>query len=164
MDLSNYKRGTFLMVGKELEELPSKLREGENINQIICGQMNSRQGILVLTDIRVFWFAKRTFGGADFAETPISKIGGANVKREGISNILAISFSGGNIEVKVSESKTAAEFAAAISNQPSPSPQIAPHQQTSDLISQLERLAALKSNGILTDEEFAQQKAKILSA
>ena len=33
-----------------------------------------------------------------------------------------------------------------------------------DIISQLERLAALKEKGILTDDEFAQQKAKILES
>lgn len=33
---------------------------------------------------------------------------------------------------------------------------------TEDPIAQLERLAALKAQGILTDEEFAAQKAKIL--
>ena len=31
-----------------------------------------------------------------------------------------------------------------------------------DVVSQLERLAALKEQGILTDEEFAAQKAKLL--
>jgi hypothetical protein len=34
---------------------------------------------------------------------------------------------------------------------------------TDDFISKLERLAALKAQGILTDEEFLEQKAKILS-
>jgi hypothetical protein len=32
-----------------------------------------------------------------------------------------------------------------------------------DVVAQLEKLAALKSQGILTDEEFAVQKAKILA-
>jgi len=32
-----------------------------------------------------------------------------------------------------------------------------------DTIAQLERLAALKAQGILTDEEFAAQKAKVLA-
>ena len=33
-----------------------------------------------------------------------------------------------------------------------------------DVVSQLERLAELKERGILTDDEFAEQKAKLLSA
>jgi len=44
--------------------------------------------------------------------------------------------------------------------QPAPAPVAAPV----DPLDQLERLAALKSQGILTDEEFAAEKHKILSA
>jgi hypothetical protein len=41
-------------------------------------------------------------------------------------------------------------------------PQQADPDPQEDTISQLERLAALKDQGILTEEEFAAQKAKIL--
>jgi hypothetical protein len=37
----------------------------------------------------------------------------------------------------------------------------APSQQE-DVVTQLERLGALKAQGLLTDEEFAAQKAKLL--
>lgn len=43
-----------------------------------------------------------------------------------------------------------------------PAPQNA--ETATDVVSQLERLAALKEKGILSDEEFAAQKAKILGA
>ena len=33
-----------------------------------------------------------------------------------------------------------------------------------DVITQLERLGALKAQGLLTDEEFAAQKAKLLAS
>ena len=42
---------------------------------------------------------------------------------------------------------------------PAPAPQAAP---VADPIEQLERLANLKAQGILTDAEFAAQKSKIL--
>lgn len=38
----------------------------------------------------------------------------------------------------------------------------APPAAQDDVISQLERLGALRAQGILTDEEFAAQKAKLL--
>lgn len=41
-----------------------------------------------------------------------------------------------------------------------PPPQAAPSQD--DVVDQLERLGALKAQGLLTEEEFAAQKAKIL--
>jgi hypothetical protein len=47
-----------------------------------------------------------------------------------------------------------------------PPPELAPPPPADppqdDLVSQLERLAALKDQGILTEEEFAAQKAKLL--
>ena len=42
-----------------------------------------------------------------------------------------------------------------------PPPEPAPPQEE-DVITQIERLAALKEQGILTEEEFAAQKAKLL--
>jgi hypothetical protein len=43
---------------------------------------------------------------------------------------------------------------------PQPQPVAAPSNE--DVVSQLERLGALKAQGLLTDEEFAAQKAKLL--
>ena len=39
----------------------------------------------------------------------------------------------------------------------------AAQEQESDPIEQLKELAALKQQGVLTDEEFAEQKARILA-
>ena len=45
-----------------------------------------------------------------------------------------------------------------------PAPQYAQPPAAPDPIEQLTKLAALKDQGILTEEEFAAEKAKILSA
>ncbi len=48
---------------------------------------------------------------------------------------------------------------------PPPQPEYIPAQAPAaqeDVISQLERLGALKAQGLLTEEEFAAQKAKLL--
>jgi hypothetical protein len=44
-----------------------------------------------------------------------------------------------------------------------PPPAAAPADEAPDPIEQLTKLAALKDQGILTEEEFAAQKAKILA-
>lgn len=67
-------------------------------------------------------------------------------------------------------SKNAAAYSEAMAQQ-APPPQAAPVQeyyddppvQQDDVITQLERLGALHAQGILTDEEFAAQKAKLLN-
>ncbi|MBX3061076.1 MAG: SHOCT domain-containing protein [Anaerolineae bacterium] len=45
---------------------------------------------------------------------------------------------------------------------PPPTEYYEPPAQQDDMITQLERLGALKAQGLLTEEEFAAQKAKIL--
>ena len=47
---------------------------------------------------------------------------------------------------------------------PAPAPAAAPAASSADTIAQLKELAELKAQGILTDEEFAAQKAKILGS
>jgi Short C-terminal domain len=47
---------------------------------------------------------------------------------------------------------------------PPPPPAAAPAAPAADPVQQLKELADLKNQGILTEEEFAAQKAKILAA
>jgi hypothetical protein len=60
------------------------------------------------------------------------------------------------------------QAAASVAPQPAPEPQVvyveapAAPAAEEDPITQIERLGALKAQGLLTDEEFNAQKAKIL--
>jgi hypothetical protein len=47
---------------------------------------------------------------------------------------------------------------------PAPAPAAAPAAGGSSMIDQLKQLGELKSQGILTEEEFTQQKAKLLGS
>jgi len=51
----------------------------------------------------------------------------------------------------------------AVAAGPSPAVVVQPAVPEDDMMSKLERLGALKAQGILTEEEFAAQKAKILA-
>jgi hypothetical protein len=55
------------------------------------------------------------------------------------------------------------EYAPQYVQAPPPSPPPAPAAAESDMIAQLKQLAELKDQGILTEEEFAAQKAKLLN-
>jgi hypothetical protein len=69
---------------------------------------------------------------------------------------------------KFAQQDAAAAAAAAPAPAPAAPPQAAPAAAepagiTDDLVEQLKRLAELREQGILTDEEFAAQKAKLLA-
>ena len=59
--------------------------------------------------------------------------------------------------------KWGAEEPQAEAPQPQPQQAAPPPAPAADPIKQLKDLADLKSQGVLTDEEFAQQKARILA-
>lgn len=47
--------------------------------------------------------------------------------------------------------------------QPAPAPAAAPAGDANDLATQLQKLGDLKAAGVLTDQEFAEAKARLLS-
>jgi hypothetical protein len=59
--------------------------------------------------------------------------------------------------------EAAYEQQAAPADAPADAPAPAPAGPAVDVVSQLKELAALKEQGILTEEEFAGQKAKLLA-
>ena len=64
-----------------------------------------------------------------------------------------------NVEAYTEAAEEVQATHAAPAPPPPPPPAPAPQE---DVITQLERLGALRAQGILTEEEFAAQKAKIL--
>ena len=54
------------------------------------------------------------------------------------------------------------QYAAPPPQQPAPAPPPAPAAGGADMSAELERLATLRNQGVLTDEEFAAAKAKLL--
>jgi hypothetical protein len=54
------------------------------------------------------------------------------------------------------------QYAEPPPQQPAPAPPPAPAAGGADMSAELERLATLRNQGVLTDEEFAAAKAKLL--
>ena len=69
----------------------------------------------------------------------------------------------GNAQQQYTQETAQPAPAMAVASGPAPGVMVPPAAPAeNDMISQLERLGALKAQGILTEEEFAAQKAKIL--
>ncbi len=78
----------------------------------------------------------------------------------------ATAVAGGVARRQQAKAEQSAEAQADEQQQMAPQPVAAPPAapDTSDMVEQLKELASLKDQGILTDEEFAAQKAKILGS
>ena len=159
-----------LLSCKEVYELPAILKEAENIEQITtCLYLKDGNGILVATNLRMIFVYKGIFGGLKVEDFTYNKISSINCSIGIISDMIQISLSSGNsVEFKHTEKPNTRKFAEYVRTiiasgvAPATASVSVPKTDADDVISKLERLAALKQQGILTEEEFLEQKRKIL--
>jgi hypothetical protein len=151
---------------KEIAELPAIIPEGEEIFGLVQGVYNGGQGILVATDRRLLFVDKGLLYGLKVEDFGLDKLTSiqietglifADIKIMASGNIAKISNvdkTGGRafcekVRAKLSEPKQTAAPVTVV-------------QQQVDVADQLGKLAALKDQGILTQEEFDTQKKKLL--
>ena len=72
-------------------------------------------------------------------------------------------FAGRDADIYAEREQAYAQVAPAAAPAPPPPPPAAAPASTADTIAQLQQLGELQTQGILTDEEFAAEKAKILA-
>ena len=148
---------------KEINELPNILALTETVDNIIQGTYNNGQGILVSTNRRLVFIDKGLLYGLKVEDFPLDKITSiqyetglllGKIKIHTSNNIATID----NVEKVLS--RKFAEFVRDKLSQPKESNFTINSQP--NLLDQLEKLAKLKENGILSEEEFNDQKKKLL--
>ena len=154
---------------KELNHLPQILADGEQILAFTSGLMDGNTWLITLTDRRVIFLDKGMIYGLKQTTIDLDKV-------NAISGETGIFFGKIKIEDGAKErlidnvwKKTVVKFtnkardAIEARKRPHHAPVQAVNNNSDDLVSKLERLAGLKEKGILSQEEFDQQKAKLLS-
>ena len=104
--------------------------------------------------------------GTDVTSTNLENINAVNLDVSLISATLNVVTTSGTKLVFVSGSKAEAKrFKESLETAIEQNKSVNKTQSNSniDVVSQLEKLAELKSKGILTDEEFTEQKKKLLA-
>lgn len=155
---------------KEIKELPSILWEDEALEKIVQGFYSKGVGILVATNKRLIFVDKGLLWGLKVEDFPYDKISSIQYDTGILSGEIIIFTSGNKAKIEQIEKKQCRDFCdyvrariSSIKEHASlPKEQIAATVSSDDFISKLERLAKLKEQGILTDEEFLTQKNKIL--
>lgn len=153
--------------GKEIRALPGILAENESIAALTSGLMDGVTWLAVCTNRRLIFLHTGMFFGLRQVQIPLDRV-------QSIDHEYTIFF--GSIRVW----DGASYFTLRMVLKQSISPFVKAAQEAmlefrraqkqvlttpapaSDLASQLERLAALKEKGVLTEEEFQQQKRKLL--
>jgi len=152
---------------KEIKELPNILWEDEKIENIIQGTYNNGNGILVATNRRLIFVDKGLVFGLKVEDFLYDKISSTQYETGLMFGKLTIFTSGNKAVIDNVIKARVRSFGDWLKAKISAPKETAPAAQnttqpTVDIADQLERLAKLKEQGILTEEEFAQQKKKIL--
>lgn len=154
---------------KEIQHLPAVLSKGERIKALTSGLYQGNTWLITVTDQRLLFLDKGMVFGLKQVELPLKQISALSHKTGLLFGEIHISTSGGKSVIQTIPKGEVAKIAAIISSlireahevKVPVASTVAP--QPVDVASQLERLAALMEKGILTPEEFAAQKAKLLS-
>lgn len=151
---------------KELKHLPEVLADGEQVLAFTSGIMGSNTWLITLTDRRVIFLDKGMLYGLKQASIELDKINAVSGKTGLMFGDILIQDGGSERKITNVWKKTVGAFTNKVRDamHARKQPAAAPAAGGDDFISRLERLGALRDKGVLSQDEFDAQKAKILSA
>lgn len=128
----------------------------------ILGKKGKLNGVLVLTPKRVLFYYKKMIGGYQSEEYPLNRISSINFNSGLLGSSIKIHASGNDLEMGwIPKDEGVEDFVKNVKmymDEPNTDTSVG----QSDIADQLKKLADLKEQGILTEDEFAAQKAKLL--
>jgi PH (Pleckstrin Homology) domain-containing protein/putative oligomerization/nucleic acid binding protein len=152
---------------KEVRHLPTVLNSGETIRAVTSGVYQGNTWLVTVTDQRILFLDKGMFYGVTQVELPLRQINTISYTTGLLYGELRLITGSGRSVVKkirkVEVEKISAIVSSLVRSAHSPTTQPKTPTASADVASQLERLAKLMERGILTPDEFAAQKAKLLA-
>lgn len=155
---------------KELNHLPQVLSDGEQVLAFTSGLMDGNTWLITLTDRRIIFLDKGMIYGLKQTAIDLDKVNSISGQTGIIFGKIAIEDGASQRVISNVWKKTVVAFTNKVrdaieARKISLRPAAAPVAQASgdDAVSKLERLASLLDRGIISQEEFAQQKTKILA-
>jgi hypothetical protein len=135
------------------------------IEHIVSGSYEGGLGVLVATNKRLVFVDKGMLWGSKVEDFPYDKITSIQYDTGMLMGTIKIHASGNKADIQNVSKIWTKDFADFVRLKISSKTNVLPEtaQPAVDMLSQLERLAKLKDQGILTDEEFNEQKTKIFN-
>lgn len=153
--------------GREIKKLVGYLWDGETVERMTTGQYGKGQGLVVMTDRRLL-FVQDGMTSKTTEDFPYSRVSSVSFSSGMALGTLTVFASGNKAEIKNMNKDDGRGMADALRGRLAEAPGVSSAPPTGasaapvDVADQLGKLAALRDAGVLTDEEFAAQKAKIL--
>ena len=151
---------------REINELPNILAADEPVMNIVQGFYSGGTGILVATDRRLVFIDKGMIYGLKVEDFPYDKLSSIQYSTGLLLGDITVHTSGNIAKIDHVEKGQARAFAEAVRQRLSAPKQVTPAgpivEPVDDFISKLERLGKLRDSGVLTPEEFAEQKQRVL--
>lgn len=151
---------------RDIMALPKILMENEKALFCVQGNFGNRQGLLVISDKRVFFLLKGLLFGVKIEEFSYNKISAIYYEKGLLFGSITIATSGDNQKITGIQNLSIKKAIDLINEQMAASksninPQLSSNNSI-NLADQLRSLASLRDEGILTEEEFSEQKRKLL--
>lgn len=158
---------------KSLKLVLQHLEQGETIKASVFGAFGTKllgndtikNGVFVATERRVVFFSKGLFG-FELESFPLKNISSINVAKKMMGHEIKVHASGNDASMKWIQKGDVSQFVQYVNENigtAAPSPASGFAGQTDDIPSQIAKLATLKAQGILTEEEFVAKKTDLLS-
>jgi len=153
---------------KELNHLPEVLSGGEQVLAFTSGLMDGNTWLITLTDRRIIFLDKGMIYGLKQTAIDLDKVNSISGQTGIIFGKIIIEDGASSRLINNVWKKTVIAFTNkvrdAIEARKSASKHTPAAQPTGDdVVTKLEKLAGLLERGVINQEEFAQQKAKILA-
>jgi hypothetical protein len=150
---------------KEVRHLQHLLHGTERVIVLGQGQYGNKQGLIALTNERLFFFEKSLLGQETIEEFSLKSITSLETGKKMTGERLVVHASGNSNEIKGmfhgQADEIVRQFRRLKAEQETPAPASAP-QASDDPLAQLEKLADLRDKGIISAEEFDRKKAQLM--
>jgi hypothetical protein len=167
--MAGYKKNLELL-RKELGGEPVTASVFGTYEASFAGQDTVRSGVLAATHKRVVFFAKK-LGGYDFESFPYGNISSVERSKGMLGHVITLHASGNEVRLKWIQDGDISKFVSTVDSRignkqastASTSSASPPKSSPSDIPSQIKELAALKDQGVLSEQEFEKKKAELLA-
>ncbi|WP_419882755.1 PH domain-containing protein [Peribacillus sp. B-H-3] len=157
-------------IEKLLQKAKEHFETGEVAKYTIYGAYETKSlgadtvknGIMIATDRRVVFYGKRTFG-FDLESFPYKNISSFEMGKSMMGHKISFFSSGNKVSMKWINKGDLESFISEVRNQiTGNASNAAPTSTNIDEADQIKKLAELRDQGILTEEEFSAKKKQLL--